>query len=554
MSIGWSGRVLGAVAAGIGVLLLTPMAAAQTVVAVAGNQITVSVGSRDGVREGMTGKVTSTESIGGKLTTLEVAYFRVTRADATTAQAVLTEVGPGARITTGMGVVFNQPLTRPTAGPPPTERPRPTPTPRIPSDPAELDRLATAAYQAGRWGEAIELYRALLVKVPGEPLATRRLGEATAKLEAERAAAEDASRRAAENARRREEVQRKLANADYLLGKGDQMLAAGEWELAAQYYGQVADVDPSYQDAGLKRLLARGRLAVASRDTTAAQDIARQLDGLSIPYALADQARALRAAMAALAPAAGEKRRFGPAGTERAYIPAGSFTMGCVSADSQCGSDEKPSHRVTISRGFWMDVSEVTVGSYRTFTQATGRSAPPSPSFAQGDAHPVVNVSWEDASAFCGWAGGRLPSEAEWEYAARGGREGMIYPWGDRLSHEEANYGKDSCCGGLAQGRDQWEHTSPVGSFAANGFGLVDMAGNVWEWVGDWYDGSYYGSSPGTDPTGPASGTHRVLRGGSWFSYPDKLRVSCRDLHDPSYLLNYICFGWAGDEGGGRVP
>jgi formylglycine-generating enzyme required for sulfatase activity len=211
-----------------------------------------------------------------------------------------------------------------------------------------------------------------------------------------------------------------------------------------------------------------------------------------------------------------------------------------------------PAHRVTISQGFWMDVTEVTVGSYRLFTQATARGDPPTSGFAQGDNHPVVNVSWQDATAFCRWVGGRLPTEGEWEYAARGGREGLIYPWGDKLGRNDANWAVGSMWGRLAKGRDRWMNTTPVGSYAPSGYGLMDLAGNVWEWLADWYDEGYFATSPAKDPPGPASGTLRVVRGGSWADA--NLRISNRFQLSPLERFNTVGFRCAGDEGGGLSP
>jgi serine/threonine-protein kinase PpkA len=152
---------------------------------------------------------------------------------------------------------------------------------------------------------------------------------------------------------------------------------------------------------------------------------------------------------------------------------------------------------------------------------------PKQPSWNVDDLQPVLNVTRLEAMRFCGAAaGGRLPTEAEWEYAARGGRSGTIFPWGDETSHAHANYGKDKCCGGLAEGADQWEYIAPVGSFPANGYGLFDMAGNVREWVSDGLD--RYGRSPVQDPSGRSSAQYGIVRGGSFYVDPANLRVSNR--------------------------
>ena len=198
------------------------------------------------------------------------------------------------------------------------------------------------------------------------------------------------------------------------------------------------------------------------------------------------------------------------------WIPPGTFMMGCSPGDTECARSEKPSHRVTISKGFWINQTEVTVAAYLRFTSVTKRQMPPAPSFNSNwnnQGMPIINVSWEEAQAYCEWAGGRLPTEAEWEYAARGGDPHARYGELDQI----AWYGKNSGGG-----------THEVGQKQANGYGLYDTLGNVWEWVNDWYDENYYQYSPAQDPMGPESGEYRVLRGGSWFYFPRLVRVSVR--------------------------
>lgn len=149
----------------------------------------------------------------------------------------------------------------------------------------------------------------------------------------------------------------------------------------------------------------------------------------------------------------------------------------------------------------------------------------------------MVNVRRDDATAYAKWAGKRLPTEAGWEYAARAGNTGVDgkpiyeYPWGNDASHDKANYGG-------TEGKDQWDGTSPVGSFEPNGYGLYDMAGNVWEWCADWYDNNYYQnfkSSTTRNPKGPKSGDFSVARGGSWLTFPNNLRCANRIRLNPSY-------------------
>jgi formylglycine-generating enzyme required for sulfatase activity len=216
----------------------------------------------------------------------------------------------------------------------------------------------------------------------------------------------------------------------------------------------------------------------------------------------------------------------GKDGAPMVLVPAGEFPMG----SDEGGDDEKPVHRVFLD-DYYIDRYEVTVEQYAKFLKARGMNEPPM-WLAMDEPHhqkrPVVNVDWLDASNYCKWAGKRLPTEAEWEKAARG-TDGRVYPWGnDPPDPLRANYGKK-----------QWNNHAalvPVGGLkdGKSPYGIYEMAGNVWEWVSDWYDPNYYTTSPSRNPNGPESGKYRVLRGGSWDFAPENLRSSRRDFNIPS--------------------
>jgi formylglycine-generating enzyme required for sulfatase activity len=232
-----------------------------------------------------------------------------------------------------------------------------------------------------------------------------------------------------------------------------------------------------------------------------------------------------------------DKIRVNPkGGLEYVWIPPGDFEMGCVPGDDECYQEEKPAHRVLLTHGFWIGRTEVPVLVYQRYAEATRQEMPEAPGNGampgyndgwRNKNHPMVKVTWDEAMGFCSWSGGRLPTEAEWEYAARGGADGLKYPWGNDRSHDQANFWRTG-------GNDHWQYTAPVASFPPNAFGLYDMAGNVYEWVADWYSEDYYESSPAQDPAGPLRGRLRVARGGAGVINPAVLRTSTRLRGAPS--------------------
>jgi formylglycine-generating enzyme required for sulfatase activity len=267
-------------------------------------------------------------------------------------------------------------------------------------------------------------------------------------------------------------------------------------------------------------------------------------------------------------PGVGDTRVRAADGMAMVYVPAGEFRMGTGGLEwirrpessrdrERVGPfgaygfpDERPQHRVYLD-AFWMDRTEVTVSMFRTFVQDTGYETtaerqgwgkpwtagpmesewphvagadwqhPRGPESQAEDDHPVAQVSWEDAAAYCEWAGGSLPTEAQWAKACRG-TDGRMWPWGDTFEANRASSCEAQCP--IERWKDDrfddgYAFTSPAGSFpdGASPYGALDMAGNLWEWVADWYGEETYGHSPYENPTGPESGTVRAMRGGSWY-------------------------------------
>jgi len=259
-------------------------------------------------------------------------------------------------------------------------------------------------------------------------------------------------------------------------------------------------------------------------------------------------------------------------------IPAGEFWMG--SPQGEGSDDEHPQHKVNVS-GSFIDKYEVTNKQFARFVKANGYrtdaekgqsgssyvwiddSAKWSPRTsvswrdyydARSEDHPVVLVSWNDAKAYCDWAGKRLPTEAEWEKAARGS-DSRKYPWGDgepdgtRCNYADRNLSSVSWADKNSD--DGYKFTAPVGGYPAGAspYGVMDMAGNVWEWCSDWYSSDFYKPSGNdSDPIGPSSGSSRVFRGGSWISNADRLRCAYRNRDEPAYRNDNLGFRCARSE------
>ena len=229
------------------------------------------------------------------------------------------------------------------------------------------------------------------------------------------------------------------------------------------------------------------------------------------------------------------------------WIPSGTYLMGAGKNEIDDSMRfAKPTHKVELN-GFYMDAYEITVGQYKKFLAETGHRALPDwvSQISPTDGHPVVGVSWHDAVSYCQWVGKRLPTEAEWEYAARGGLSGKRYPWGDPAPNgSQCNYADKNANTVLTEINEEWTWSNmqvndgyakcaPVGRYEPNGYGLYDMGGNVSEWCADWYGKFYYKNTTSKNPLGPNSGTTRVLRGGSWPNSVKYIHVANRNDSNP---------------------
>lgn len=285
------------------------------------------------------------------------------------------------------------------------------------------------------------------------------------------------------------------------------------------------------------RASADGRFAVKSKPGIHALKVslAGNKDFQQNVTLIAGQVNKVAATLAELGPMPGTIKVNPKGGLKYVWIPPGSFIMGCSPGDSECSNAEKPSHPVTLTKGFWIGQTPVTVAAYRRYVGTTGKAMPTAPDFNSGwsdEEMPIVNVSWDDSVAYCTWAGGRLPTEAEWEYAARAGSTESRYGPIDEVAWYSSNSGSK---------------THDVAQKRANGWNLYDMLGNVLEWVNDWYGGYEHAPSPERDPQGPESGQFRVLSGGSWTYSPRGVRVSNRYRGNPGVRHDYFGFRCVGE-------
>ncbi len=257
-----------------------------------------------------------------------------------------------------------------------------------------------------------------------------------------------------------------------------------------------------------------------------------------------------------------------PAYDEMVRIPAGEFTMGSdKKVDRNAYLVELPQRRVYLD-AYDIDKYEVTTVQYLKFVLATNRPPQVDWKFDGGNfqetmvAHPIMHVTWYEADEYCRWAGKRLPTEAEWEKAARGDADARIYPWGNEMAGlSRANYGRGGLSGPVRDRPERLLLYPPIISVfkydnSVSPYGLFQMGGNVAEWVADWYDKDYYKTAPNRNPKGPEKGTQKAFRGGGWIDSTPSVRVSQRNGTDPKTSMNWLGFRCAKDatDGAGEPP
>lgn len=223
-------------------------------------------------------------------------------------------------------------------------------------------------------------------------------------------------------------------------------------------------------------------------------------------------------------------------------VKGGTFEMGAAGEES--ADDAKPVHRVTLT-DFYISTTEVTIGQYKEFCRQTGKAMPEQEPETD-DSYPVAFVTWYEANEFCEWVGGDLPTEAQWEYAARSGGMDLTFPNGNSIDHAQANFS------GTGQ-TDKWKRGAPVAKFPPNNLGIYDLAGNLYEWCQDYYRSDYYQNSRMINPAGPATSLFKVIRGGSWYHEKSEMRTTSRFRYMPVARLSFVGFRVAWDPSKARI-
>lgn len=518
-----------------------PAEAEESRAAVTGHDglvLAIDRGQDHGVALGMKGMVKAVYKEPGGEYTLNIGNFTVSKVFARSAEVTM-EPGKGLNPGDATYVVFVAPL-RP--APAAQEAPPPQPPLRPAPDAARLLDEGDRAAEAGDLPAALARYEKALELEPDNLVAKEKRRQAAAAIEA-----------AGREAKFRDYLKR--ADAEY---------EKGGVRFAFLYLVEALRVFPEGEEEARRRLVVfqgehGDELAAILREKgEELGDIRPRIDAmLAAPAAEADPEVRQEAE-----PAAGKEGEPAAAGAKEetflarvrgkaektwrndkgawealffgnismVYVPAGEATIG--SPEREGDADEHPAHKVFLD-GYWIGKTEVTFEQYDRFCAETGRERAADEGWGRGS-RPVITVSWHDAAAYCEWLSGqtglrfRLPSEAEWEKAARN-----RYPWGSKPPTSElANFDKDHMM------------TRPVGSYplGASPYGLLDMAGNVWEWVLDWYDPGFYAASPREAPQGPEGGSERVVRGGSWANGADLVRAANRSSEKPDSRLNILGF------------
>jgi formylglycine-generating enzyme required for sulfatase activity len=491
--------------------------------------LTVDRGTMDGVESGMKGIVKAVYKDPSGEYPMNIGTFTVRKVSERSAEVAI-EIGKGLNPADARYVVFEQNLT------PMASKTEPAgPAAAVETVDEHLDQGDKAA-EAENFKAALEHYQKALALEPGNLVAQEKCSEMQKKIVA---------------------AEKKAKCKDYLK-KADDNYGKNDIKFAFLYLIEALRIFPDGSGEVKKRLGLIAReypqelAAILNEKSEELKDIRAQIDSLlgkkaeTKPVVTEPVATTSEFNEPFLRKISGKAEKISrnaqgsweavfAKGITMVYIPEGEFTIGSPAQDGD--ADEHPAHKVFVA-GFWIGKTEVTFEQYDRFCTETGRESASDEDWGR-DNLPVIYVSWNDARDYCAWLAKktglnfRLPSEAEWEKAAHD-----RYPWGNASPTASlANFNKDIM------------KTISVGSYpqGASPYGVLDLAGNVWEWLADWYDPGFYANSPRDNPRGPESGSERVVRGGSWANGNELIRSANRSHEDPANKLNILGFRLALD-------